>query len=124
MRTTVIVKGALVCAGVFFVFLIGYLFYSMRSKTTQAISLAAIVAVAFILRNVLPTLPSIFTTYKGVHMVLHLNRLVFWFFLFVGLIGAAATMAKTMKSDLGITRMEQLIDEEQSAPHNLGPCGN
>jgi hypothetical protein len=29
-------KRALVCAGLFFVFLIGYLLYFMRSKTTQA----------------------------------------------------------------------------------------
>jgi hypothetical protein len=30
------VKRALVCAGLFFVFLIGYLLYFMRSETTQA----------------------------------------------------------------------------------------
>lgn len=118
IKTLLILKGALLCAGLFLFFVVAYLFYGIRSKANAAISVAIIVIVGLILRYVLPDLPSMFITRKEVQIVLPLNRLVFWFCLFVGSLGTATTMAKAMVSDFGIPQIDQLL---QSQDHHGDP---
>lgn len=112
IRILLILKGALLCAGLFFFFVVAYLFYSIRSKANAAISVAIIVIAGLILRYVLPGLPSMFITRKEVQIVLPLNRLVFWFCLSIGLLGTSMTMAKAMVYDFGIPQIDQLLQSQ------------
>jgi hypothetical protein len=114
IKNILILKGVLLFAGLPLLFLVAaYLFYWL-SKTNAAITVGTIFIVGLILRYVLPGLPSMFITRKGVHIVLPLNRLVFWSCLFVGLLGSAVVMAKAMVSDFGIPEIDRMVESERS----------